>query len=131
MPHDPATSIIILQKDGSGQAGPMQQAQTESYLANVLNDANRRANLKQALNDVSAGKGKPTGSYKYGGAPVWHASSDNTVQSVTLFYTATGPTASIFAMGEHMGGAGSAVKYSVCDYRQAGTDFALKKTIAI
>lgn len=52
-------------------------------MTNVLNDDNRLANLKQALNDVTAGKA--TGDLKFRANPVWHASSGNGQKSVTLF----------------------------------------------
>jgi hypothetical protein len=132
MPHTPATGIIILKRDGGGPVGPaMPQDRVEAYLTPVLNDNNRLANLKQSMNDISTGKGKATGSYTYNRASVWHASSGNGAKSVTLFYTMAGSTASIFAMGEHAEGNANVTKYTVSDYGQTGTDFALKKTIAI
>jgi hypothetical protein len=131
MPHTPATQITILKKDGEGPVGPMPQDRADAYLTPVLNDAGRLANLKQSLNDITSGKGKATGKYTYGNAPVWHASSGNKAKSVTLFYTLAGTTASVFAMGEHIEGTPSVTKYSVSDYGQAGTVFAKNKTIAI
>ena len=59
MPHTPATQITILKKDGEGPVGPMAQDRAEAYLTPVLNDANRLANLKQSLNDITSGNGRP------------------------------------------------------------------------
>jgi len=109
----------------------MAQDRAEAYLTPVLNDANRLANLKQSLNDITSGNGTPTGKYTFGNAAVWHASSGNMQKSVTLFYTLAGTTASLFAMGEHAPGTPSVTKYTVSDYGQAGTDFAKNKIIAI
>jgi hypothetical protein len=131
MSHTPATGIIILKKDGGGPVdGPMPQDRVEAYLTPIVSD-NRAANLKQSLNDITSGKGNPTGPYTFTGARVWHASSGNYAKSVTVFYTMAGSIASIFAVGEHTEGTPNVTKYLVSDYGQAGTDFALKKTIAI
>ncbi|MDR3506393.1 MAG: hypothetical protein P4L64_00690 [Caulobacteraceae bacterium] len=130
MPHT-AASIIIIVKPVGGNTNGMAAAQAQSYLTNVLNDNNRIASLKQALNDVTGGKGKATGAYKFNGAAVWHASSGNGQQSVTLFYTVNGVTASIFAMGAHEGGSPAVQKYRITDFGPTTGDFAPNRVISI
>lgn len=126
MPHTPASLAIVVRKDGSGETTAMAQAQVESYLGNLL-EADRIANLKQALNDVFDGAGKPTGQYRFADNAVMHASSGNVVKSVTLFYYMTGSVARIFAMGEHA----SSASYTVCDFGQRGTSFQKGRTIIL
>lgn len=126
MPHTPASLAIVVRKDGGGETTAMAQAQVESYLANLL-EADRLANLKQALNDVFNGIGKPTGQHRFNDKPVMHASSGNVVKSVTLFYYMSGSLARIFAMGEHA----SSASYTVSDFGQRGTAFQKGRTITL
>ena len=124
-----ATSAVIVKTDGTPTGG-MIQPTTLTYLTNVINQAgmnNRRANLSQTLNDVFDGKGKATGGYLYGGQPVIHASSGNGQMSASLFWTMTGATARIFAMGEHV----NSISYKITVWGQAGTDFAMDRTIRL
>ena len=127
MSHTPATSAIIVKKDGSGEtAPPMKQPQAENYLANLLTK-DRHANLKQAMNDVFTGKGKASSDLKFAAQPVLHASSGNGQKSVTLFFYMFGVTAKIFAMGEHV----DSSSYSVSVYGQRGTSFQQGRTISL
>jgi hypothetical protein len=118
---------IVVKRDGTGQTGQMDQATTQTYLRNVLDDANRNASLGQCLNDVFNGSGKATGAYQFANLAVWHASSGavGAANGVTLFWTMTGTVASIFAMGRHSG----PTAYRIDVYGQAGTPFALGATI--
>jgi hypothetical protein len=104
----------------------MAQPQVENHLANLL-QPDGVPNLKQALNDVFSGKGKPSGAYRFGGSPVLHASSGNMAKSVTLFYTMAADTARIFAMGQHA----TASSYTVADFGQRGTDFQEGRTVKL
>jgi hypothetical protein len=124
MPHTPATLITVLKTDGT-TAASMQIPQAQNYLVNVLKDKSRDANLKQALNDVTGGKGKPTGAYRFNGLPVWHASSGNGQKSVSLFYTLATVTATIIAMGEHV----ISTQYEIDVFGPPGSDFAQGKKI--
>ena len=80
------------------------QAGATELLVDIVNSANRTANAKQALTQMFNGDGKATGAHKYGGLPVWHASSGNGQKSVCLFYTMQGTTAQMVAIGEHVTG---------------------------
>ena len=126
MPHTPAQTVVIVKADGAGETTGMRQPQAETYLTNLIN-ANRHANLKQAMNDVFSGKGKTSGSHKFENSPVWHASSGNGEKSVTLFYTMSGDTAKIFAMGEHA----TESSYRISDFGQRGTPFQSGRTISL
>lgn len=121
-----ANKIIIIKSDGTPTT-PMDQAQTEKYLGNLL-DANRIANLKQALNDVTSGKGKATGRYTYNTHAVLHASSGVTgVKSVSLFFYDQAGDHYIIAMGEHT----AATTYKLTDYGQPSGDFRKNATITL
>ncbi|MFB6457941.1 hypothetical protein ACE38W_21905 [Chitinophaga sp. Hz27] len=121
-----ANQIVIIKSDGTSTQ-PMNQAQAESYLGNLIT-ADRIANLKQALNDVTGGKGKPTGKYKFNNFPVLHASSGVIgVKSVSLFFYDNGGNHHIFAMGEHV----AASSYKLTDYGQPAGDFKKNATITI
>lgn len=121
-----ANQIIIIKSDGT-PTNPMDQAQAEKYLGNLI-DANRLANLKQSLNDVTGGKGKATGSYRFNGHAVLHASSGvQGVKSVSLFFYDNGGDHYIIAMGEHTG----ASTYKLTDYGQPTGDFRKNATISI
>ncbi|HRI10504.1 MAG TPA: hypothetical protein PKW35_21940 [Nannocystaceae bacterium] len=126
MPHTAASSARIKKTDGTFTAGAMAQAQAKNYLQNLIN-ANRFGNLSQALNDVYGGRGKSSGAYTEEGRAVYHASSGNGQQSVTLFYYMISNQATIFAMGEHRGSS----SYRVCDYGQPNGSFTLNATIAL
>ena len=130
MPHTPAALIVVAKTTG-GNTGAMARVQAESYLENVLADKGRESNLKQSLNDVTGGKGKATGRYLHGGLPVLHASSGNGAKSATLFYTLTGATATIFAMGEHGVGTPTQTKYIVSEFGPLAGEFSKGKTITI
>jgi len=82
MPHADVNLIVILRTNEDGKpTRPMAYAQAQTYLVNVMKDNNRDSCIKQALNDVTSGKGKPTGAYVYLGSPVWHASSGDARQA--------------------------------------------------
>lgn len=118
--------IVIIKSDGT-PTQPMDQPQAESYLGNLI-EANRLANLKQALNDVTGGKGKATGAYQFNGNPVLHASSGTTgVKSVSLFFYDANTNHYVIAMGEHT----SSTTYKLTDYGQPSGDFAKNKTISL
>lgn len=119
-----ANQIIIITKKGN-KTQPMEQLQAENYLGNLINQ-NRVANLKQSLNDVTSGKGKATGEYKFDGHPVLHASSGKPdVKSVCLFYYDYNDDHYIIAMGEHT----ASKEYKLTDYGQKDGDFQKNKTI--
>lgn len=121
-----SNQVIVIKSDGT-HTTPMNQAQTEIYLGKLLNP-DRQANLKQSLNDVYGNKGKATGSYRFGGFPVLHASSGVVgVKSVSLFFYDNGGNHYIIAMGEHTG----ASTYKLIDYGQANGEFKFKATISI
>jgi hypothetical protein len=109
--------IIILKRDGVPTTR-MAQPQAERYLGNLI-ERNRLANLKQALNDVTSGKGKATGDYVFRSQPVLHASSGNGQTSVSLFFYNAGTTHTIIAMGEHL----TSTSYKLADYGQRNGDF--------
>lgn len=113
-----ANQFIIIKKDGIPTT-PMAQAQAESYLGNLI-EANRLANLKQALNDVANGKGKATGNRKFNNIPVLHASSGVMgVKSLSLFFYDNNRDHYIVAMGKHV----AASSYTLSDYGQPSGDF--------
>lgn len=117
--------IVIIKSDGQ-PTNPMQQAQAEKYLGNLI-EANRLANLKQSLNDITGGGGKATGSYKFNNQPVLHASSGVIgVKSVSLFFYRTDYNY-IIAMGEHT----SSKTYKLTDYGQPSGDFKKNATISL
>lgn len=121
-----ANKIIIIKSDGT-PTNPMDQAQAESYLGNLI-ESNRIANLKQALNDVTGGKGKPTGSYTFNTHNVLHASSGVTgVKSVSLFFYDNAGDHYIIAMGEHA----TSNTYKLTDYGQPAGDFRKNATITL
>jgi hypothetical protein len=109
--------IVIIKSDGT-QAGPMAQAQAESYLFNVHSDASLTANMKQALNDLTGGKGKASQPYVFNGHPILHASSGNGVKSISLFFYRTGGNEHIIAMGEHTGKVKGKETYKLTHYGQ-------------
>ena len=110
MPHTPAADAVIKKTDGTLTHPAMGQPQVQNYLIKLVN-ANSHASFKQALNDVFNGKGKSTGNYQQDNLPVFHASSGDGQQSVTLFYLMAGTLATIFAMGEHVAGNSYKVTY--------------------
>ncbi|OJV51449.1 MAG: hypothetical protein BGO31_09135 [Bacteroidetes bacterium 43-16] len=121
-----ANKIIIIQSDGT-HTRPMEQAQAEKYLGNLIND-NRIANLKQSLNDVTGDKGKATGSYVFDGHAVLHASSGvEEVKSVSLFFYDQDDDHYIIAMGEHT----AAKTYKLTDYGQETGAFKKNATISL
>lgn len=121
-----ANKIIIIQRNGT-HTSPMDQAQAESYLGNLI-DANRMANLKQSLNDVTGGKGKATGKYTFNTHAVLHASSGVMgVKSVSLFFYDQGGDHYIIAMGEHT----ASDTYKLTDYGQSAGDFREGATISL
>ena len=126
MPQPNITSVVVLKANNGGQTTVMQQPQVESYLGNLVGN-NRTASLKQAINDVFNANGKATGAYTFNNAAVWHASSGNGQQSVSVFFRITGAQAELFAMGAHA----TTTSYKITDFGQAGTDFAEGKTISL
>lgn len=121
-----ANKIIIIKSDGTPTT-PMDQIQAESYLGHLI-EPNRMANLKQALNDVTSGKGKATGNYTFNTRPVLHASSGVTgVKSVSLFFYDQSSDHYIIAMGEHT----AATTYKLTDYGQPSGDFRRNATITL
>lgn len=121
-----ANKIIIIKSDGT-PTNPMDQAQAESYLGNLI-EANRMANLKQSLNDVTGGKGKPTGKYTFNTYKVLHASSGiEDVKSVSLFFYDNASDHYIIAMGKHTGSS----TYKLTDYGQPTGDFRKDATIKL
>lgn len=103
MPHTkPTYAAFFGPSDNVGMQRT--QAGAESLLVDIVNSANRTANAKQAMNQMFDGNGKATGPHSYQGLPVWHASSGNGQKSVSLFYTMSGMTAQIVAVGEHKTG---------------------------
>lgn len=131
-----AERLCILKSDGtfsarSGEKTSMAQQQAQKYLQNLI-EANRYANLTQALNDVFNDKGKPTGSYMFEAHPVLHASAGDGQTSVTLFfYTESATTSVLFAMGEHLEVPKPQVRYKVTDYGQTQGSFKEKATIIL
>ncbi|WP_224554318.1 hypothetical protein [Pectobacterium versatile] len=107
-------------------SGPFNQAQAEKELEDYL-EKNRYANMKQAMNDITSGKGKATGSYTYDGHPVLHASSGNDQKSVSIFFYHTGTDDYLIAMGEHT----TSTSYLLSDFGQKSGDFKLGKTISL
>lgn len=125
--------IYITKRDGE-DAGPMKQPQAEKYLANVINDPSLASNLKQSLNDLYSGKGKPTGHYLHGKLPIKHASSgvEGTKKCVSLFWT-DGPAQlpKIVAAGRHLKGTPNVTKYELCFYGQADGDMKEGKKVEL
>lgn len=111
--------IVIVKTDGT-TAGPMAQPQAESYLFNVHKNASLTANMKQALNDLTGGKGKASQPYVFNGHPVLHASSGDGQKSVSLFFYRTGGHEHVFAMGEHAGKFKGKETYKLTHYGQDG-----------
>lgn len=121
--------IVIVKSDGS-LAGPMPQAQAESYLFNVHKQVDLNASMKQALNDLTGGKGKAstfsTGkntasvSYMFKGKPVLHASSGDGESSISLFFYRLEAHEYVIAMGEHAGKVKGKETYKLCHYGQDG-----------
>ncbi|MBQ4771993.1 hypothetical protein F9U44_10825 [Pectobacterium versatile] len=116
------SEIYIIDK--GVQSGPFNQTQAEKELAEYL-EKNRHANMKQAMNDITSGKGKATGSYAYDGHPVLHASSGNSQKSVSIFFYNTTDGDYLIAMGEHK----TPTSYLLTDFGQKSGDFKLGKTI--
>ncbi|KFF64136.1 hypothetical protein IW01_19245 [Pectobacterium brasiliense] len=108
------------------QSGPFNQVQAEKELEGYL-EKNRYANMKQAMNDITSGKGKATGSYVYDGHPVLHASSGNNQKSVSIFFYHTETGDYLIAMGEHT----TATSYLLSDFGQKSGDFKFGKTISL
>jgi hypothetical protein len=127
LPYTKPTGMIIIKSDGT-PTGLMPQDRVESYLSNLLN-ANRIANLKQALNQSFDGNAKPTGNYQDNARAIWHASSGNGQKSVSLFFFMNGSTANLVAMGEHVAGPGT--KYDLCDYGQPTGEFTKNARITL
>ncbi|MEO9384367.1 hypothetical protein [Chromobacterium phragmitis] len=122
------TDKIIIIKSNGEPTTAMDQPQAEEYLGNPkLITRNRLANLKQALNDVTSGKGKATGTYRFNGHPVLHASSGNGEKSVSLFFYDENGDHYIIAMGEHV----SSTSYTLSDYGQPDGPFRENATIAL
>jgi hypothetical protein len=109
--------IVIVKSDGT-LAGPMAQAQAESYLNNVHANPGLTANLKQAMNDLTGGKGKASQPYVFNGQPILHASSGNEQKSITLFFYRTGGNEYVVAMGEHAGKVKGKETYKLTHYGQ-------------
>ncbi|GKW41634.1 hypothetical protein LOZ86_01095 [Pectobacterium parvum] len=118
------SNIYII--DQGVQSGPFNQAETEKELEDYL-ERNRYANMKQAMNDVTSGKGKVTGDYTYNTYPVLHASSGNGQKSVSIFFYHAGTDKYLIAMGEHT----TATSYLLSDFGQKSGYFKLGKTISI
>ncbi|GKW12850.1 hypothetical protein [Pectobacterium punjabense] len=112
--------------DQGVQSGPFNQMQAEKELAEYL-ERNRHANMKQAMNDVTSGRGKATGSYTYDGHTVLHASSGNSQKSVSIFFYHTETHDYLIAMGEHT----TPTTYRLTDFGQKSGDFKLGKTISL
>ena len=121
--------IVIVKSDGT-HAGPMAQAQAESYLNHVHANPDLIANLKQAMNDLTGGKGKSTQPYVFNGHPILHASSGNAQKSITLFFYRTGGNEYVVAMGEHAGKVKGKETYKLTHYGQ-GSDPTFKKGATI
>lgn len=138
-------NIVIIRDDGTSTL-PMDQAQAEIYLGNLLINAHkyyRLIGLSQALNDVVKGQGKPTNGYKFyhpsaqDAQPVLHVSATvNTAagkpgsRSVCLFfYTQNQGNHVIFAVGEHA----SKTSCTLIDHGQpaTGPNKAFKKQATI
>lgn len=98
--------ITIIKNDGN-PTRPMSQPQAQSYLENVLKrtqEIGRLANLSQALNDVGSGKGKASGTLRFSGRPVLHASAGKAGKSsITILFYREGGSEFIFAVGGHLG----------------------------
>ena len=123
--------VVIVKTDGS-HAGPMAQPQAESYLNNVHANPDLAANLKQAMNDVTSGKGKASQPYTFNGHPILHASSGNAQKSITLFFYRTGGHEYIVAMGEHAGKVKGKESYKLTHYGQnANQTFKTGATITL
>ncbi|RJL55219.1 hypothetical protein [Pectobacterium carotovorum] len=118
------SDIYIIDK--GVQSGPFDQTHTQKELEDYLNK-NRHANMKQALNDVTSGKGKATGSYIYEGYPVLHASSGNDQKSVSIFFYETMDGDYLIAMGMHE----TSTTYQLTDFGQKSGDFKFGKTISL
>ena len=111
--------IVIVNSNGT-QAGPMAQPQAESYLYNVHKNPGLTANMKQALNDLTGGKGKASQPYVFNGQPILHASSGNGQASISLFFYRAGGNEHIIAMGEHSGKVKGKETYKLTHYGQDG-----------
>lgn len=112
--------------DQGVKSGPFDQTQAENELKIHLNK-NRHANMKQAMNDITSGKGKATGNYTYDGNHVLHASSGNDQKSVSIFFYHIETNDYLIAMGEHK----TSTTYSLTDFGQKLGEFKLGKTITL
>jgi hypothetical protein len=131
------THIIIRKRDGT-DTDAMPQPRAQAYLTVVLNDKNRVASLKQALNDVYNGGDKATGAYAYDGfvgapVPVRHASSGDGAQSVSLFFVKQGAQVYLLAMGHHVTREETPHKtvYKLIDYGQPAGQMATDAKISL
>lgn len=109
-------SIVIIKNDGQ-PTGSMPQVRAEAYLFKVMHeDKSRQASLKQALNDVTIGRGKPTGSYLFDGFRVLHSSAGKmgTKSTVSIFFYDDKGQHYIVAMGTHI----TSNSYKLSDYGQ-------------
>ncbi|KHN51459.1 hypothetical protein [Pectobacterium fontis] len=118
------SDIYIIDK--GVQSGPFNQFEAEKELENYL-EKHRYANMKQAMNDVTFGKGKATGSYTYDDHYVLHASSGNSQKSVSIFFYHTETGYYLIAMGEHT----TSASYLLSDFGQKSGDFKFGKTISL
>lgn len=106
------------------QSGPFNQTQAEDELKDYI-EKHCYANLRQAMNDVTYGKGKVTGNYTYDGQPVLRTSSGNNQKSVSIFFYNTEDSYYIIAMGEHR----TLTSYLLNGFGQTAGDFKFGKTI--
>lgn len=118
------STIYII--DAGVKSGPFDQAEAENELAEYI-ERERLANMKQAMNDITSGKGKATGSYAYESHSVLHASSGNIQKSVSIFFFHDAGNDYLIAMGEHR----TSTSYLISDFGQKSGDFKLGKTIAL
>jgi hypothetical protein len=113
--------------DGEGD-DPMDQEGAKARLQQGI-QGKRKTNIGQALNDVANGNGSATGTHRFNGQPVLHASAVQVgVSSATLFWILEedGDVARIFAMGEHVNN----TNYKITDFGQSGA-FKKNKTISL
>lgn len=119
MPHTlPTLATLFGPQDHIG----MQRTKdgVTEVIVDIVDDATRTANAKQAITQMFDGNGKATGSYTYGGLPIWHASAGKPDRSsVSLFYTMQGTVAQVVAIGEHV----TSKSYSLCDWGRTSGPF--------
>ena len=123
--------MVIIKRDGT-RTTPILQQQAKVYLLKPdLVDKDREANLSQVLNDIYSDRGKATSNYTYNGYPILHASSGNSVKSLTAFFYRLGGINYLVALGEHAGKSKGSESYKISVYGQATGDFKKNATILL